>query len=360
MTDERRESVGARAQSADGSAPADGSDTEAVSDAFSALAGETRLAIVQSLARDTSQTFSTLFDATDEDASAGFAYHLRQLTDHFVRQRPDERYELTDAGRSAVRAVRAGTFTTSVERDPIEVDDDCPLCGQSTLVATVADNAARVRCSDCDTTLVHMSFPPKGYETHDTAELLGALDTHYRKRVESFRDGVCPDCGGATSTGVKLVDHEERLADRRDDPDSPLRVQIVFDCDSCGSNTRCPVTLTLLDHPSVVSFYHDHDRDVRDRPVWNVGSEWREHVVSRDPWCVVVSARLDDEELILYVAGDGRVVDDRRHSHDDTDRSRSRTTTATPGGASGDSASERTDHSDHSRSEENATDGATA
>jgi len=360
MASERRDGVGVRTQSADRSAPADASDTQAASEAFGALGGETRLAIVQTLAQEAPQSFSALFDASDEDTSAGFAYHLRQLTDHFVRQRPDERYELTDAGRSAARAVRAGTFTASVERDPVEVDDDCPLCGQSALAATVVDNTTRVGCSGCDTTLVHMSFPPSGYESHDAAQLPGALDTHYRRRIESFRDGVCPDCGGAASTRVELVDHEERLGDRRDDSDSPLRVQVVSECESCGSNTRCPVTLTLLDHPSVVSFYHDHDRDVRERPVWNVGSEWRERVVSRDPLCVVVSVRLGDEELICYVAGDGQVVDDRRHSHDDTDSSGNRATTATPGGSSGDSASDRTDHGDHSRSEENATDGATA
>ena len=73
----------------------------------------------------------------------------------------------------------------------------------------------------------------------------------------------------------------------------------------------------MLDHPAVVAFYHDHDRDVDDRPLWNVGTEWRERVVSRDPWCVLVSARLGDEDLLLYVAGDGTVVDHRRADVED-------------------------------------------
>jgi hypothetical protein len=48
------------------------------------------------------------------------------------------------------------------------------------------------------------------------------------------------------------------------------------------------VTAGVLDHPAVVSFYCDHGADVSDRPLWNVGPEWRERLVSTDPWCVLV------------------------------------------------------------------------
>jgi len=75
---------------------------------------------------------------------------------------------------------------------------------------------------------------------------------------------------------------------------------------------RCPVAVTLLSHPAVVAFYRDHGVDVRERPVWNVGAEWRERLVSTDPWCVVVSTCLDGACLFLYVAGDGSVVETRR------------------------------------------------
>ena len=360
MTAERRDGLAEEDRPSEGPVPTDGSATGAASDAFSTLGGETRLAVVRALSRDAPQSFSALFDATDEDTSAGFAYHLRQLTGRFVRQRPDERYELTDAGRSAARAVRAGTFTTSVEHDAIDVADDCPLCGQCALVATVADNATRVGCSDCDTTLVRLSFPPSGYESHDTDELPAALDTHHRRRIDTFDDGVCPDCASPVSATVEPAVDDDQSTLSSDSSNVHCPVQVVFECETCGSGLLCPVTLTLLDHPSVVAFYHDHDRDVHDRPVWNVGREWRERVVSRDPWCIVVSVRLGDEELVLYVAGDGRVVDDRRHSHDDTDRSNGRTTTASPGGTGRETASERTRHGERSRDEGDATDGATA
>jgi hypothetical protein len=109
-------------KSADGAATAavedPGPDAPAPGDAFGALGGETRLAVVEALDEASPRTFSDLVDATDADTSAGFAYHLRQLTGRFVRRRADERYESTDAGRSVARALVAGTYTASVDRDP--------------------------------------------------------------------------------------------------------------------------------------------------------------------------------------------------------------------------------------------------
>ena len=136
----------------------------APSDAFQALGGETRLAVVRALATaDGPLAFSQLFAATDEDTSAGFAYHLRQLAGEFLRQRDDERYELTDAGRAAARHLRAGTYTRRVNRDPVAIDVDCPLCDGETLTARVEDNVTVVACEACDTTLSRLSLPPGGY-----------------------------------------------------------------------------------------------------------------------------------------------------------------------------------------------------
>jgi hypothetical protein len=102
-----------------------------------------------------------------------------------------------------------------------------------------------------------------------------------------------------------------------------------FECETCGTTMRCPVTLTVLDHPAVVSLFRDHGRDVGNRPIWNVGPEWGERVVSRDPWCIVVSVALDGEALFLYVAGDGTVVDARTHDPDDDVGTQAATTGAT-------------------------------
>jgi DNA-binding transcriptional ArsR family regulator len=321
MTAERPASEDDAASPGTGVSPPGG---VAPSDAFQALGGETRVAILRRLARAEPCSFSDLFDLSGEDTSAGFAYHLRQLTDRFVRAREDDQYELTDAGRRVVRDVRAGTYTASVDRDPVGLDEDCPLCGESALFATVTDNVAEVGCRACGSGLLSTSVPP-GSADRSPDRLPAAVDTRYRRRIDSFADGVCPECAGTVEESVELA--ETRYGGSDDGPTGDgdtdreghaggdhQSVQAVHACDTCGSTLRCPVTLTVLTHPAVVAFYHDHGEDIRDRPVWNVGPEWAESLLSRDPWCVRVRTRLDEEVLSLYVRRDGRVVDYRRRS----------------------------------------------
>jgi len=301
-----------------GDADAEPATTEehiAPSDAFQALGGETRLAVVRTLATaDESLAFSDLFEATDEETTAGFAYHLRQLAGEFVRQREDERYELTDAGRAAARNVRAGTYTERVNRDPVALDADCPLCSESQLTARVVDNVTEVECGACESTLSRLSLPPSGYADRDGIDLVAAVDTHHRNRIESFGDGVCPECAGKIDASIGPVDGDgtDATSDDALEAHEYRPRQATFACETCGAELSCPVALATLDHPTVVAFYHDHDEDVGERPLWNVGSEWREGVVSTDPLCVAVSARLDDEILTLYVAADATVVGHRR------------------------------------------------
>ncbi|WP_135822532.1 DUF7351 domain-containing protein [Halostella litorea] len=277
---------------------ADPADADA---AFETLGSEPRLRVLRALVDDdgrpTRRSFSELFEATAVDTTAGFAYHLRQLTDRYVRK-VDEAYELTDAGRRVARAVAAGTYTESVDSDPVALDDDCPFCGDAALAATVADNVTTVACDACGRAVLELPFPPSGHDTHGD-DLPRAFDVHHRHRIAEFSAGVCPECGGA-------VEAETEAAG------DPGPAVATFTCAACGARLRCPVTLTTLSHPAVVAFYHDHACDVRDRPLWNVGDEWRERVVSEDPWCVRVATRLDGEELALFVARDATVVEHRR------------------------------------------------
>jgi hypothetical protein len=297
----------------DGDAPEPESERLAPSDAFQALGGETRLAVVRTLAdAEEPLAFSELFAATDEDTTAGFAYHLRQLDGEFCRQREDERYELTDAGRAASRNLRAGTYTERVNRDPVAIEDDCPLCGEAELTARVVDNVTEIACGACESTLSRLSLPPGGYADRDTASVVAAVDTHHRNRVESFADGVCPECAGRVDPAVEPADDTATAIDPADGDAEGGPLQVAFACETCGADLRCPVALATLDHPAVVAFYHDHDEDAGERPLWNVGTEWCERVVSTDPLCALVSTRLDDEVLSLYVAGDATVVGHRR------------------------------------------------
>ncbi|MFC7059120.1 DUF7351 domain-containing protein [Halovenus salina] len=98
--------------------------------------------------------------------------------------------------------------------------------------------------------------------------------------------------------------------------DDRSAVQFSCDCSRCRAGVDCPATLAVIDHAAVVSFYDDHGQDVTERPLWNVGPEWRERLLSTDPWCLLVSTQLEGDLLELYVRADGTVHDHRRRDGD--------------------------------------------
>lgn len=261
-------------------------------DAFGALGNETRTRVVRALAEaDEPMAFSALHEASGEDTSAGFAYHLRQLDGRYVRE-TDEGYVLTYAGREAARDLAAGTYTESHELDPVALDDDCPLCGTPALEIRGSDNVLGVVCADCGGEVCSLPFPPGGLRTHEETDLPRAFDAHHRHRISMLSRGTCPECGGHVARDLSTGREFARAG---------------FECAACGYDLQCPVTLTVLDHPAVVALYHEHGVDVRERPIWNVGGEWRERCVSTDPPVVRVSTRVDDEVLALYVGRDATV-----------------------------------------------------
>lgn len=293
-------------------------DTAAPSEAFQPLGNEIRTRILTALLDDErgprSRTFSELAETSGADTTAGFAYHLRQLTDHYLRETSDG-YTLTDAGVRIARAIASGAYTDSVDRDPVSIDDPCPFCDEDALVAAATDNTVTIDCQMCERTLLRLPFPPGGHRTHADEVFPAALDRLYRHRVALMTDGSCPECGGASTAtvGYARADSNSDSSDavshsdsRSDSTDKPAQLQL--DCIGCGYTLNCPVTLAVLDHPAVVSFYHEQDVDIRERPIWNVGREWRETILSDDPWCVRVSTEVADEGLELLVGQDATVV----------------------------------------------------
>jgi hypothetical protein len=306
-------------------------DIESVppSDAFEALGNETRMAALRELVdgdggriAGRTATFSELFDASPADTTAGFAYHLRQLTGQFLHKTGDEgdEYALTYAGLAVARAIAAGTYTDRVSFGPVSTGDACPLCDDGELRATCEDNYVTVACGDCARAVLTLPFPPGARGSRGEADperLLDAFDRHHRHRLSAMSDGACPECAapmdatlGAPADAVTadLPDAEAR------------RAQVSLDCEQCGCRLDAPVTLAVLEHPAVVAFFHDHGENVRDRPVWNVGDEWRETVISDDPWRVRVSAEVGEEALDVFVGEDLTVAGTRRRPAERTQR----------------------------------------
>ncbi|WP_423744344.1 ArsR family transcriptional regulator (plasmid) [Haladaptatus sp. SPP-AMP-3] len=344
-------------------------------DAFAVLGNEVRMTALRALLDAEAEgeetlAFSELFEATSADNTAGFSYHLRQLTEHFVRK-TEGGYTLTYAGREIARAIRAGTYTDSVDFDPIAVDDPCPFCGEERLAAHGEDNYVVVECRACERPTLTLPFPPGGHRgfaetsqassaehrsadsraaeprddgeiaeqrsavsqtesgeiakpclavsrtksgeteshrAHDPEGLLAAFDRHHRHRLSLMADGVCPECSAPANAHVGYHDSDGDGDEAADRAEGVRRPQARFDCERCGCRLRSPVTLAVLEHPAVIAFYHRHGIDVRERPVWNVGDEWRERVVSEDPWCVRVSTEVGGDALALFVAENLEVV----------------------------------------------------
>lgn len=267
-------------------------------DAFSRLGNATRLRVIRSLADSESPpTFTDLFEASDEETTAGFAYHLRQLVDHYVEKRAtgdddeaDARYVLTSAGRAVASALQAGVYTDRVERGPEAVGGDCPICGAAELEAGLADNVVSVACTSCETVLLTLPFPPNGARNREMTDLLDAFDAYHRRRLSLVADGVCPDCAGHAHGRIEAADAPGADTTTGDPEERPV---VAAACEACSFTLRAPVSLAVVDHPAVVAFFAGHDASPG--PIWNLGSGWREAVLSTDPWAVRVSVRLGDD-----------------------------------------------------------------
>lgn len=71
------------------------------------------------------------------------------------------------------------------------------------------------------------------------------------------------------------------------------------------------LTFSLLSHPVVIAFYHDHGIDIRDRSIWEFatfGTEYEE-IRDTDPFRAHATFRVDDEKLTVVVDEELSVVD---------------------------------------------------
>lgn len=282
-----------------------GIDPAAGSEAFQALGHEARLAVLRTLAErgatdpSSAVSFTALFEATDVETSAGFAYHLRQIEDAYVRE-TDDGYVLTGAGRAVVRALAAGALTSDGGLDAVELEEACPYCDGGSLVATGRPPDVVVRCGRCDRTVLSLPAGPGRTGERPPEEALSSLEGHHRVRIPALREGTCPECGGDV----------EYDFDATTDDEGPVRVSPR--CGRCGYGVATPVAAALRDHPDVVSFYRDHGVDLRERPLWRVGTEWRERLLAEDPPRIAVTSAIEGDRLELLLDEDLTVEETRR------------------------------------------------
>lgn len=269
-------------------------------DAFGLLSDETRVAILQAVwaAPETPITFTEIRDRLGRPDSGQFNYHIDKLRGHYLA-RSDGGYELTQAGREVVRAVLAGTLTEQPVTDSSPIDAECTDCG-GRLVARF-DEYGHIECADCGATVMWNEFPPAGLEGRDGAELARAFDRWTQRRFRLAMDGVCPSCAAPMET--------TRVGGSPADKDD---IASLHRCSNCRYEARVPLFGHILEHPAVISFYHDRGVDIMDQPYWrlqSMGRGFTETVLDEDPRWAVIEIEADGDRLALTLDEHFDVID---------------------------------------------------
>jgi hypothetical protein len=280
--------------------------------AFAALSDETRIEILRALwdADDRAVSFSELREAVGMRDSGQFNYHLDKLTDRFVT-RGEEGYRLRLAGIGIVGSLLAGAYTMEGSVESFGVDDACPSCG-SPMTFQYEDEWVSIDCDECPVTS-DFGIPPGVFEGYDVEEFPEVAQRYGRTLIRQVGNGFCPYCEGrvrptvgpahdADSSSPEVPDHLENVP------------SVAFTCDRCDESVTADLGFALLEHPAVVSFYYDHDVDVREASIWRFGalSNDRSWITDRDPFRAVVTYPAGDEELRLTVDDELNVLDVER------------------------------------------------
>jgi len=277
-------------------------DCVAPAEAFSVIANETRLSIIEALwqAPDRPVSFSELRREVGMRDSAQFNYHLKQLTDHFVVQ-TEEGYDFRQAGKKVVRAILAGSFNEHPEMGPFEVEGTCAECG-SNLQASYDDEMLAIECTDCGKNHGQYPFPPGGLNDRTREEIMDAFNQRVRHLHCLAADGVCPECNGKMTTTV-THDTEDYLG---------LEARVDHECQQCRHQLYSAAGLLLLDQSDVVTFHREHGVDLCTTPYWDLAwcvSDRHTTTLSEDPWKLLVEIPLDDEVLSVTLDGDLNVLE---------------------------------------------------
>ncbi|MFC6963972.1 ArsR/SmtB family transcription factor [Halocatena marina] len=282
------------------------SDENDPADAFAALGDPVRVGILEALAEqdhtDTSTSpevgFADLRRRVGVRDSGRFRYHLEQLRDIFVTQTEDGKYRLTYAGTQVVTAIVAGVYTQRVSIGPTDIDSTCGHCGTNA-VGSFEDGVLEVICEKKHP-LFYWTLPPNAARGVTIKELIRAATFDFRWTIELVQAGICPDCYAPIETAV--------LPTADDGYGQSYRLRAH--CEACKSTLDGPIGACLMNNPTVVSFYQDHDRALRDEYWWDLEFVAADAPIDHrtDPFRLDVSVRVDDEVLIATIDDNGHVT----------------------------------------------------
>lgn len=269
---------------------------------FTVLADETRLAILAALweSDDEPVPFSELYSAVDIDDSGHFNYHLDKITGRFITK-TDGGYALTQAGKHVNGALASGVYTTKGALEPVPLDASCRMCGGERTLQ-YEDEVVRVECASCPADWV-AAVPPAVLAGYDRDEIPRIVSRYLRTKFRRIVAGFCTYCDGRMERAVGPSEAMEVGPDASSGDQAPTQPVIQFDCQRCGATAGLSLTHGLLfTHPAVISFYHDHGIDLRERLIWDIPVDPDQVTLDRrDPVRASVTFRVGDAERTVTV-----------------------------------------------------------
>ena len=277
-------------------------------EAFDLLSNEVRLDILRTLgeamaAGENPLAFTELQHRVGVEDNGRFNYHLTRLVGQLV-DKDEDGYELKPSGDNIYRAIVSGAYTDDDGLDPVPVDGEtCPYCGAGA-VAWYEDSHFHLGCSECDNLVIRYPIPPASFERDRPESLLVAGGAYILRDQTAMRQGVCPYCAGTvsgelTEEGGGLEEFNERVYS------SVAR----YVCERCSWSMHCGVPFALNMEPAVVSFFHDHGIAIFDRHPWSIYQYADDSVLTRDPWRVEVTCRIDGDVLRVVIDENVDVVE---------------------------------------------------
>mgnify|MGYP006274389805 CR=1 FL=1 len=277
---------------------------------FELLANEIRLRIITALGDASGEggyaslAFTDLRRATGVEDSGKFTYHLKQLLGEFVEE-AGTGYSLTLAGIKAYQAVIAHQSEGGVAVEPFDIVGACRTCGGQRR-AWYEEGRGHVGCADCGEAEFRYPVDARHVDPENAESLLDSMHERAIRDYSSMVRGICPHCGGTTTTDLRFeADHWEDAGMVDDD------VLVHAVCDGCSWFFYANLAAVLRLEEPVQAFFVARGVDIWTEYLWTDRIDWTVDSVNGDPVRVRGHFAYDGDHLSLVVDGDARVVEAR-------------------------------------------------
>ncbi|NGM70733.1 helix-turn-helix transcriptional regulator [Natronolimnobius sp. AArcel1] len=281
-------------------------------DAFGVLSHDLRLAVLDVLQRaQKADTFAAepvayaelamlVSERLEKDFtrdSGNFNYHLRTLRDAGFIRRVDGGYRIRQAGVRVVRAVRAGNISNETQFESVPINEPCPYCNAESTIS-LDDDWLFIRCSSCDGafaqdetlpsgTLAGFEVSPASVQGRDPIETFKVAFQLGQQVHRSFAAGICPECGGTTTTEILETCLEHELTEEHvcDACGRTTDEFVAVSCDVCNRSLMTFPAIVVATDPHVIATMYERGRDVTDQ-TWGALSrppDWPCHHVQTEP-----------------------------------------------------------------------------